>query len=101
MGFQKGHKLSPGRPHGSKNKRTNLFAICEEMGIDVFKEMVTMAVMEVDPEKRFSKMRDIAPYLYAKQKESTHIIENMTFEEALEIAEEKAKENGLGTSGAV
>lgn len=43
--------------------------MCEELGIDVFKEMLQGAASEIDPDKRFNKFRDIAPYLYARKKE--------------------------------
>lgn len=83
--FQKGHKFSKGRQKGSKNKRTDLFAICAEYGIDVFAELVKGAALEMDPDKRHQKMLDIAPYLYAKKKESTI---TLSAEEHISAAEE-------------
>lgn len=63
-----GHKTG-GRKAGTPNKKTNLFAMCEEKGINVFAELLDSAAAEEDPDKRFNKFRDIAPYLYAKKKE--------------------------------
>lgn len=59
----------PGRPIGSKNKRIDLHSICEEVGLNVFREMVSLANKTIDPNERFMKLKDIAPYLYAKKKE--------------------------------
>lgn len=88
--FKPGHKLATGRPVGSKNKKTNLFAMCEEMGIDVFKEMLQGAAAEIDPDKRFNKFKEIAPYLYAKKKETEH---KFTPEQLLDMAEEQLVES--------
>lgn len=67
--FKPGHKHAKGRPPGSKNKNTDLLAMCKELGIDVFKEMLQGAANEIDPDKRFLKFKDIAPYLYARKRE--------------------------------
>lgn len=92
MAFKRGHKLSPGRKKGSKNKRTDLFALCEELGVDVMREMITLASEEPDKELRFSKLRDIAPYLYARKKEVLNLADQPV-EELLKAAEEKIKDD--------
>lgn len=77
-----------GRKAGTPNKKTNLFAMCAAKGINVFEEMLSSAAAEKDPDKRFQKFRDIAPYLYPKKKEVTNI-EDIPAEELLDIAEKK------------
>ncbi len=76
-----------GRKPGSKNKKTDLFARCEEHGIDVFDELLLSAARELDPDKRFFKFKEIAPYLYAKKKEVLTLSE-IPVEELLKAAEE-------------
>ncbi len=88
MAFKKNNRASPGRPPGAKNKKTDLFAICAELGIDVFREMVTLAAHEIDKEKRFEKLQAVAPYLYAKKKEVLNLSDH-TAEELLAAAEDK------------
>ncbi len=96
MAFKRGHKLAKGRPPGSKNKRTDLFALCDELGVDVMKEMITLAAMTIDPDARFSKMRDIAPYLYAKKKEILNL-DDHSVEELIETAEKKLSDTKTET----
>lgn len=43
--------------------------ICTEHNIDVFEEMLLLALAEQVPDKRFNKFRDLAQYLYAKPKD--------------------------------
>lgn len=81
MGFKSGHKLATGRPVGSKNKKTNLFAMCEELKVDVFREMLQGAANETDADKRFIKFKEIAPYLYAKKKDIEITIEEFNDDE--------------------
>ena len=88
MAFTKGHKLSTGRPVGSKNKRQDLFALCESKGINVFEEMLQIAITEEDHEKRFGMLRDLAPYMYAKKKEILNLNDHSP-EELLDAAEEQ------------
>ncbi len=64
MGLYRG-----GRKKGSKNRNTDLHAKCAEMNVDVFKEMLTMALEENDKSKRFNRFKELAQYLYAKPKE--------------------------------
>lgn len=69
-GFKpKGLPKTGGRQKGTPNKKTDLFRMCEERGICVFTELLNGAASEDDPDKRFLKFKDIAPYLYAKKKE--------------------------------
>lgn len=66
--FQKGkpRPSKAGRKKGSLNKNTSLMAKCAERGIDVFQEMLDIAMSEAQKDKRFDKMERLAPYLYAK-----------------------------------
>ena len=77
-----------GRPKGSKNKNTDLLAICAEKGINVFAEMLTIAVTTVDPLVRFGMLKEIAPYLHAKKKEVLNLSDTPV-EELLKAAEEQ------------
>lgn len=86
MSFRKTKRAGPGRPPGAKNKKTDLFALCAELKVDVMREMIEMAVACSDPDYRFAKMRDIAPYLYAKKKEVLNLDQHPV-EELLEAAE--------------
>jgi len=59
-----------GRQKGTLNKDSqDLFAICEKHGINVFEGMVLLAVEAEDPMERFNRLRELAPYLYAKRKD--------------------------------
>lgn len=82
----------PGRPVGSKNKRTSLLDICDEVGLNVFKEMVTLANKTIDPLERFNKLRDIAPYLYARKKEMSVTLEDYSDEEFDQEVERRLNE---------
>lgn len=64
MGLYRG-----GRPKGSKNKRTDLHAKCESVGLDVFERMLEIALSKRDTVEEWSKLRELAQYLYAKPKE--------------------------------
>lgn len=59
-----------GRAKGTPNKRDTLdaVAVCREANVDVFKEMLTIATLELDTDKRFDKFEKCAPYLYPKRK---------------------------------
>lgn len=89
MAYPKG-KPNPngGRPPGCKNKKTDLFAMCAEKGINVFAELLDAAAAEEDPDKRFHKFKEIAPYLYAKKKEVLNL-EDFTPDELMDVAEKK------------
>ena len=67
------YKGQGGRRKGSKNKRTDLFRLCEEKKINVFSEMLDIAMNELDPDKKFSKLKDCAIYLYSKPKDESDI----------------------------
>lgn len=92
MAFKKGHKLAKGRPPGSKNKRTDLFALCDEMKVNVFEEMLKLAVNATDDDKRFNYLSQCAPYLYSKKKEVLNLTETPV-EELLEAAEKQLVES--------
>lgn len=81
----KGFKTG-GRKKGTPNKKTDLFGICQERGIDVWEELLSGAAAEKDPDKRFNKFKELAPYLYAKKKESTI---TYTPEQLLDMAEQE------------
>ena len=68
MAFQKGKPKTGGRTKGTPNKATPLFAVCEEVELDVFKEMVLIAKRQSDDVIQFGMLRDIAPYLHARKK---------------------------------
>ncbi len=62
-----------GRKKGTLNKNTqDLFEICERHNINVFESMVILAVKETDESEQFSRLTEIAKYLYAKRKEVEH-----------------------------
>lgn len=90
-------KKTGGRVAGTPNKKTNLFAMCEEKGLNVFAEMLDGAASESDPDKRFNKFKDLAPYLYARKKEVAMSLAEHTPEELLDAAEkllDEPKEEG-------
>lgn len=89
MAWPKGKPRAPGvgRKKGTPNKKTNLFAICEEVGLNVFKEMVKLASKTIDDDVRFSRLKEIAPYLYAKKKDIS--LTDLSAEELLDAAEQK------------
>lgn len=65
--FEKGHKLSPGRTLGSKNKRRSIEDLCEEAGVDPFKVMVNLLSHE-DVAMQFQSAKELCQYLEAKKK---------------------------------
>lgn len=81
MAKLKGSPKSGGRQKGTPNKKTNLFEMCSEKGINVFAELLDGAAAETDPDKRFLKFKDIAPYLYARKKEVEVTISEIPDEE--------------------
>jgi hypothetical protein len=96
MARPKGSPKLGGRQKGTPNKKTNLFAICDEVGLNVFKEMVTLASLAIEPNDRFSKLRELAPYLYAKKKEVLNL-DDHTVEELIETAEKKLSDTSEET----
>lgn len=68
MGLYRG-----GRPKGTKNKRTDLHAKCESVGLDVFSRMLELALAEKDKQGEWSKLNQLAQYLYAKPKDEPDI----------------------------
>jgi hypothetical protein len=93
MAWPKGkpRPVGAGRQLGTPNKKTNLFAICDEVGLNVFKEMVSLANKTRDAELRFAKLKEIAPYLYAKKKETLNLTDHNP-DELLNAAEAKLQE---------
>lgn len=89
MGLYRG-----GRKPGSKNKRTDLFAKCDKIGVDVFEELLELAHGEPIPDKRFSKFFKLAEFLYAKPKDQGEV--QLT---ADEIREWIKQNNGSGSEG--
>lgn len=89
--FTPGHQISKGkgRPMGSKNKRTDLFAIIEEVGLDPFKEMVTLAKLSTDPSEKYFRCQGLAPYLYPKLKNLEITLADLPDEEILAEAEKR------------
>lgn len=65
----KGQPKTGGRQKGSLNKKTTeLFAICEEEGIDPFRAMLK-AIHEMDePKERFDACEKVCQYLYPKKR---------------------------------
>lgn len=64
MGLYRG-----GRQKGAKNKKTDLHRKCDELNVDVFTELLTIAMAETDSNRRFNKFKELAAYLYAKPKD--------------------------------
>lgn len=62
-----------GRPKGAKNKKTDLHAKCEAIGLDVFERMLEIAKAEPDTKKQWPKLVQLAQYLYAKPKDEGDI----------------------------
>ena len=77
-----------GRQAGTPNKKTNLFALCEEKGINVFEEMLSIAMTTLDPITRFGMLKEIVCYLHAKKKEVLNLSDTPV-EELLKAAEEQ------------
>lgn len=57
-----------GRPKGAKGKRTDLHALCEKHGVNVFEEMLILAKEAKGP-VRFNLFAKLAEYLYSRPKE--------------------------------
>lgn len=65
MGLNRG-----GRPKGAKNKRSaDLHAKCEKVGLDVFERMLEICLAKQGTNEEWSKLRELAVYLYARPKE--------------------------------
>lgn len=69
MGLYRG-----GRKKGTKNKRTDLFRKCDEVGLDVFVRMLEIALeYKNQPDKQWPKLVILAQYLYSKPKDESDI----------------------------
>lgn len=65
----KGQPKSGGRQKGQPNRKTQeLIDRAEEMGLDIFEEMLKSLQMEQDNKARFDMAKEIAQYLYPKRK---------------------------------
>lgn len=72
MPFQPGQPKQGGRKKGTPNKRTALFEICEDLGVDPFREML-VAYKELDePRDRIAALKEICQYVYPKLKSVEH-----------------------------
>lgn len=91
MPFKPGHRKYGGRKAGAVNKRTDLFQKCDARGIDVFDEMLSIALTTTDATIRFGMLRDIAGWLYAKKKEVLNLNDHSA-DELLAVAEQKIAE---------
>lgn len=94
-----------GRKKGTPNKNSlDLLRICEEKGVDVFAEMVSIAMTTTLPEVRFKMFSQIAEYLYPKRKALEHSghlgmewakkveeIDSMTKEDQVKLLESELK----------
>lgn len=121
MGFEKGNRLSKGRPPGSQNKRTLMVKeIAERVAVDPLEVLFKMAagdwkglgydsetyVMEnaqgatkigytISPEMRLSAAKEATQYLYPKMKEQpeeSDEIEVYSIEEKKKLLEQAKKE---------
>lgn len=61
-----------GRVKGAHGARA-LLDKCHNMNVDVFEEMLKLACAEANNDKRFSKLRDLAQFLYAKPRDELDI----------------------------
>lgn len=109
MGFQKGHKWSPGRPKGSINKKTEAFvAVLRKHNFDVAEALLEIYHLALDtfhnghPDERMiglkiaaDAVKEIAAYSLPKLKSIEHTNENpldhMTKEEKLEAMKSAVK----------
>jgi hypothetical protein len=120
MAFQPGHKFSPGRPKGCKNKRTLQLEIMAEKFPDPFELLMLFAtgdwkalgydsevyVMEgangatkigytISPEMRLVATKEAIQYLYPKKKDSSdeeETFEVHSIEDKKKLLEEATKE---------
>lgn len=67
MTFQKGHKLSKGRPKGSKNRRQSVLAKAKQLGFDPLVYALEIAANEKLPRPERMEAAKIAlPYCHPK-----------------------------------
>lgn len=92
MGLYRG-----GRQKGSKNKKTDLFAKCDEMKVDVFSELLEIAMNESVLDKRFTKFHKLAEFLYAKPKDTGEV--QLGPEEIREMIRQWTKESNVQSIG--
>jgi hypothetical protein len=65
--FEKGNKLSPGRPVGSVNKdKLAAREICAKHGIDLFEASIMLAMQLEDGPVKLDKFIALLPYTNAK-----------------------------------
>lgn len=92
MGLYRG-----GRPKGTKNKKTDLFRKCDDLKVDVFEEMLILAMNEAIPDKRFNRFKALAEYLYAKPKDQGDI--QLGPEEIREMIRQWTKDSNVQSIG--
>lgn len=54
---------------GRVRKTYSLHELCSEKKVNVFEELLEIAMNEAIPDKRFNKFKELAPYLYARPKD--------------------------------
>jgi hypothetical protein len=91
-----------GRPKGSKNKiRTDLHALCAEVGIDPIKKLLEISKDETDKPRQMEALKTVCKYIYptmqsqqveavvsAEVGEKFQEIEEMSREEQIKLLEE-------------
>jgi hypothetical protein len=63
-----------GRPKGAKNKSTDLHSKCQRLNVDVFEEMLAIAMATEKPQSRFNRFAKCAEYLYGRPKDSGEVV---------------------------
>lgn len=81
------YKGQGGRPPGAKNKRTDLHAKCDKVGLDVFERLLELALAHRDSEEEWGKLIQLAQYLYARPKDEGDI-GKLTPEQVRELIKE-------------
>lgn len=66
-GRPKGLPKTGGRKAGTPNKRRSIEEVCQELGLDPFREMGRIASDVADP-NRFQALKELAQYLEPKRK---------------------------------
>jgi hypothetical protein len=67
MARPKGLPKTGGRKAGTPNKRRPIAEMCEELGLDPFKEMAKIG-SDLEHEKRFEALKELCQYLEPKRK---------------------------------
>lgn len=108
MKFEKGNKLSVGRPKGVPNKRNSFRESLEQHGVSIpdrYFELLTMAMEDLDRSNEEQRpqyysivsglLKEMAAYSFPKLKSVEHKnanpLDGMTFEEKLEAMKQAVK----------